>query len=87
MSEANDSPEESGEASSKAFGISLRTLQLEYKYSIDNFVKATIQVFYDVILFDNVDRKDEVFEDYIAFGKKREKYLELNEQKRFFLLK
>ena len=51
--------------------MSLSKLQLEYKNSNDNFVKATIQVLWDVGSFERFEIKHEVFGDYITSNASR----------------
>ena len=49
--ESNDSLHESVESCLKAFNISLQNSQLENKEFIDNSVKATMRILYDVGIF------------------------------------
>ena len=50
------------EASGRAFDMSSKNLQLEHKIFIDNSVKDTSQLQYDVCLFDDIHYKVEIFE-------------------------
>ena len=43
--------------------FSLECSQIEDKISIDNFMRITIQIFYDVVSFDRLDYKDEFFKN------------------------
>ena len=53
-------------ASSRALYISLNNLQLKFVIFKDIFVKATIYLLYDVNLYDRVENKDEIFDDYFT---------------------
>ena len=66
---ANFSLNESPEASSQAFVMSLIEKQLEVKSFADDSVKATIEVLVDVDLFYIFDIKDEVLRVYNPFNK------------------
>ena len=46
---------------------------------MDNYVKGTIQIRYDMGLLDRFDNKDEVVEEYITFNERRR--IELAEKK------
>ena len=39
---------------------------MEFNFFIDSFVKTTVQVLYDVGLFDRFENKDEIFEDNLS---------------------
>ena len=56
MSKTNSSLSECVESSFEAFDISSNILQLEYISFIDKSVKATIQIIYDLGLFDRFFR-------------------------------
>ena len=38
---------------------------------MDNYVKETIQIRYDIGLLDRFDNKDEIFKEYNTFNKRR----------------
>ena len=58
--------------------MSLNKLQIEYTNFIDNSIKNTIQVLYDVVLFDIVDNKGETLKDYITLEKRRRREVKIN---------
>ena len=68
MRETNNSINESVEASSEEFVISLNILQLQYNIFIVTYVTATVQVLYHLGLFDRFEIKDEVFKPIITFN-------------------
>ena len=72
MTEANFSTSESLEASLNPSDVSSNSSKFEYNNSIDNSFTATIQIIYDVLLFDRSHNNDEIFKVYITF-KKNEK--------------
>ena len=51
--------------------MSLIKLHLSYNIFVDSSVKATIQVFHVLGIFDGVDNADEHFKDYITFKKRQ----------------
>ena len=71
MREANNSANESLEASLEVFDMSLNILQLNHDNFIDSNVKATIQVLSDIGLFDRFENEYEIFVVYISFNKRR----------------
>ena len=49
--------------------MSLSCLQIDYENFLEHSAKATIQVLYDVSLFDRLDKKDEIFKINITYYK------------------
>ena len=86
MREANDSLNVSAEPFSKAFDFSSKKIQLEHKNFIDNSVKTTIQILYDVALFNGFEKKDEVFRDFITLNARRRREIETRKKRIFHLL-
>ena len=58
-------------SSLKTLDMSLKNFYFEYNSSIDNSVKATIQVLYDVGLFDRFENRDEVFTEFNTCNKRQ----------------
>ena len=71
MTEAINSFNETVETSFREFGMSLKNLKLEYTVVLDNYVEATIKTLYDVDSSDRFGNKDEIFDKYITFRKRR----------------
>ena len=63
---AENSLSESIEASPKAFDMFLIDKRLENEF-LDNSVKATIQLLYDIGLSITFDKKDEILKEYFTF--------------------
>ena len=53
----------------------LKILQIQYKYFTCNCVEAIKQIFVDVDSFDRFENRDEIFQHYITFNKRRRRKL------------
>ena len=71
LRKANNSSNESVEASLEAFDMFSINCELEYKKFIDKSIKATIKTLYDVGHFDRFENEKEICKDYIIFKKRR----------------
>ena len=65
------------ETSSKAFDISLNNV-LEINGILVDASKATMQLFFDVGLFDRFEIEDEISKIYITFNKRRRGEIEVD---------
>ena len=74
------------ESSWYLFYMSLINLQLEHTIYLDQSVKTTLQVPFDVGLFDSFHNKDETFKKFVIFNKRLWGEVETGKQKCHYLL-
>ena len=66
--------------------MSSSNLQKQFNILFKNFAKIAVQKLHDVSIFDRFDDKDKNFKDCNCFNKRRRGAMEIDKQKRHYIL-